>query len=168
MNHWQSWKSCKRSGKNLNIRWYSSFSWLDFHNILAPTILTFIITISDTSKNQPKRLDSDNEIKVSRLIVYCVTCLFKTSADVSTAPPFTLISVLFFSHPKRVWKTEVTIYGSVRVFDFSSLIFLFWPDLPHRQYVKGLVVSKVFKDYVNEYDFFGNITSSGGPGVAKC
>jgi hypothetical protein len=29
-----------------------------------------IITIIDTSKNQPKDLDSDNQINVSRLIVY--------------------------------------------------------------------------------------------------
>ena len=31
--------------------------------------LALIITVSDTSKNQPKRLDSDNQINVSRLIV---------------------------------------------------------------------------------------------------
>ena len=65
-------------------------------------------------------------------------------------------------------KQKVTIYGSDSVFDFSSWIFLFWPDPPHRQYVKGVVVSIVFQDYENEYDFLGSITSSGGPGVSKC
>ena len=34
--------------------------------------LPFIITINDTSKNQPKRLDSDNTINLSRFIVNLV------------------------------------------------------------------------------------------------
>jgi hypothetical protein len=48
-NHRQNWKSWERSVKKL---------------------INDTFTISDTSKNQPKRLDSDNQINVSRLIVY--------------------------------------------------------------------------------------------------
>jgi hypothetical protein len=49
VNHGQNWKGWERSGE--------------------------IITISDTCKNQPKRLDSDNDnvINLSRLIVRLVT-----------------------------------------------------------------------------------------------
>ena len=71
MNHGQNWKGWERSGEKGLI-----ISDNQVQTCLIITIndtstgdLPLIITISDSSKNQPKRLDSDNQINLSRLIV---------------------------------------------------------------------------------------------------
>jgi hypothetical protein len=68
VNHGQTWKGWERSGeKGLIIS--------DIITINDTSIgdLPLIITISDTCKYQPKRLDSDNTINLSSLIVSFVT-----------------------------------------------------------------------------------------------
>jgi hypothetical protein len=53
----------------------------DQGKVLAVTCdLALIITISDTSKNQPKWIDTDDQINLSRLIVYLGT-IFSCKVD---------------------------------------------------------------------------------------
>jgi hypothetical protein len=61
VNHRQNWKSWDKSGKKLHYQVIikSSLALLARSMMLSPA--TLIITISDTSKKQPKRLDSDNK-----------------------------------------------------------------------------------------------------------
>jgi len=67
---WPSWLSVDNHDK-MKLVWLSrslilvplTFPWLS-----PSAILSLIITISDTSKNQPKRLYSHNHINLSRLI----------------------------------------------------------------------------------------------------
>ncbi len=71
VNHGQTWKSVERSGeKGLIISDNQAQTWLIITiNDTSIGDLPLIITISDTCKNQPKRLDFDNTINLSNLIV---------------------------------------------------------------------------------------------------
>ncbi len=72
MNHGETWKGWERSGeKGLIISDNQAQTWLIMITINDTSIgdLPLIITISDTCKNQPKRLDFDNTINLSTLIV---------------------------------------------------------------------------------------------------
>ncbi len=71
VNHGQTWKGWERSGeKGLIISDNQAQTWLIITmNDTSIGDLRLIITISDTWKNQPKRLDFDNTINLSCLIV---------------------------------------------------------------------------------------------------
>ena len=71
VNHGQNWKGWERSGeKGLIISDNQAQTCLIITiNDTSTGDLPLIITISDTCKNQPKRLDFDNTINLSRLIV---------------------------------------------------------------------------------------------------
>ena len=71
MNHGQTWRGWERSGeKGLIISDNQAQTWLIITiNDTSIGDLPLIITISDTCKNQPKRLDFDNIINLSSLIV---------------------------------------------------------------------------------------------------
>ncbi len=71
VNHGQTWKGGERSGeKGLIINDNQTQTWLIITiNDTSIGGLPLIITISDTCKNQPKRLDFDNTINLSSLIV---------------------------------------------------------------------------------------------------
>jgi hypothetical protein len=71
VNHGQTWKGWERSGeKGLIISDNQAQTWLIITiNVTSIGDLPLIITISDTCKNQPKRLDFDNTINLSSLIV---------------------------------------------------------------------------------------------------
>ena len=71
VNHGQTWKGWERSGeKGLIISDNQAQTWLIITiNDTSIGDLPLIITISDTCKNQPKRLDFDNTINLSSLIV---------------------------------------------------------------------------------------------------
>ncbi len=71
VNHGQTWKGWERSGeKDLIISDNQDETWLIITiNDTSIGDLPLIITISDTCKNQPNRLDSDNTINLSSLIV---------------------------------------------------------------------------------------------------
>jgi hypothetical protein len=69
VNHGQTWKGWERSGeKGLIISDNQAQTWLII-TISDTSIgdLPLVITISDTCKNQPKRLDFDNTINLSNL-----------------------------------------------------------------------------------------------------
>ena len=70
-NHGQTWKGWERSGeKGLIISDNQAQTCLIITiNDTSTGDLPLIITISDTCKNQPKRLDFDNTINLSSLIV---------------------------------------------------------------------------------------------------
>ena len=74
VNHGQNWKGWYRSGeKGLIISDNQDETCLIITiNDTSIGDLPLIITISATCKNQPKRLDSDNTINLSRLIVSLV------------------------------------------------------------------------------------------------
>jgi hypothetical protein len=74
VNHGQTWKGWERSGeKGLIISDNQAQTWLIITiNDTSIGDLPLIITISDTCKNQPKRLDFDNTINLSSLIVSLV------------------------------------------------------------------------------------------------
>ncbi len=74
MNHGQTWKGGERSGeKGLIISDNQAQTYLIITiNDTSTGDLPLIITISDTCKNQPKRLDFDNTINLSSLIVSLV------------------------------------------------------------------------------------------------
>ena len=71
VNHGQTWTGWERSGeKGLIISDNQAETCLIITiNDTSIGDLPLIITISDTCKNQPKRLDSDNTINLSSLIV---------------------------------------------------------------------------------------------------
>jgi hypothetical protein len=71
VNHGQTWKGWERSGeKGLIISDNQAQTWLIITiNDTSIGDLPLIITISDTCKNQSKRLDFDNTINLSNLIV---------------------------------------------------------------------------------------------------
>ena len=71
VNHGQNWKGCERSGeKGLIISDNQAETCLIITiNDTSIGDLPLIITISDTCKNQSKRLDFDNTINLSSLIV---------------------------------------------------------------------------------------------------
>ena len=71
VNHGQTWKGWERSGeKGLIISGNQVQTWLIITiNDTSLGYLPLIINISDTRKNQPKRLDFDNTINLSSLIV---------------------------------------------------------------------------------------------------
>ncbi len=71
VNHEQTWKGWERSGeKGLIISDNQAQTYLIITiNDTSIGDLPLIISISDTWKNQPKRLDSDNTINLSSLIV---------------------------------------------------------------------------------------------------
>jgi hypothetical protein len=71
VNHGQNWKGWERSGeKGLIISDNQAETCLIITiNDTSIGDLPLIITISDTCKNQPKRLDFDNTINLSSLIV---------------------------------------------------------------------------------------------------
>jgi hypothetical protein len=71
VNHGQNWKGWERSGeKGLIISDYQVQTCLIITiNDTSTGDLPLIITISDASKNQPKRLDFDNTINLSSLMV---------------------------------------------------------------------------------------------------
>jgi hypothetical protein len=77
VNHGQTWKGWERSGeKGLIISDNQDQTWLMITiNETSIGDLPLIITISDTCKNQPKRLDFDNTINLSSLIVILETHL---------------------------------------------------------------------------------------------
>jgi hypothetical protein len=63
VNHRQNWKGWERSG---DLRDNQAETCLIITiNDTSTCDLPLIITISDTLKNQPKRLDSDNQINLS-------------------------------------------------------------------------------------------------------
>jgi hypothetical protein len=74
VNHGQNWKGWERSGeKGLIISDNQDETFLIITiNDTSIRDLPLIITISDTCKNQPKRLDSDSTINLSSLIVSLV------------------------------------------------------------------------------------------------
>jgi hypothetical protein len=76
VNHGQTWKGWERSGeKDLIISDNQAQTWLIITiNDTSIGDLPLIITISDTCKNQPKRLDFDNTINLSSLIVSLGRC----------------------------------------------------------------------------------------------
>ena len=71
VNHGKTWKGWERSGeKGLIISDNQAQTWLIITiNDTSIGDLPLIITISDTCKNQSKRLDFDNTINLSSLIV---------------------------------------------------------------------------------------------------
>jgi hypothetical protein len=71
VNHGQTWRGWEISGeKGLIISDNQDQTWLIITiNDTSIGDLPLIITISDTCKNQPKRLDFDNTINLSSLIV---------------------------------------------------------------------------------------------------
>ncbi len=71
VNHGQNWKGWERSDeKGLIISDHQDETCLIITiNDTSIGDLPLIITISDTCKNQPKRLDFDNTINLSSLIV---------------------------------------------------------------------------------------------------
>jgi len=71
VNHGPNWKGWERSGeKGLIISDNQAQTCLIITiNDTSTGDLPLIITISDTCKNQPKRLDFDNTINLSSLIV---------------------------------------------------------------------------------------------------
>ncbi len=84
MNHGQNWKGWERSGeKDLIISDNQAQTRLIITiNDTSTGDLPLIITISDTCKNQPKRLDFDNTINLSSLIVSLeLTVLHHTNND---------------------------------------------------------------------------------------
>ena len=74
VNHGQNWKGWERSGeKGLIISDNQAQTCLIITiNDTSTGDLPLIITISDTCKNQPNRLDFDNTINLSNLIVNLV------------------------------------------------------------------------------------------------
>jgi hypothetical protein len=74
VNHGQTWRGWERSGeKGLIISDNQAQTWLIITiNDTSIGDLPLIITISDTCKNEPKRLDFDNTINLSSLIVSLV------------------------------------------------------------------------------------------------
>ena len=84
MNHGQNWKGWERSGeKGLIISDNQAQTCLIITiNDTSTGDLPLIITISDTCKNQPKRLDFDNTINLSSLIVSLVH-----NTDIFYLPP---------------------------------------------------------------------------------
>ena len=80
VNHGQNWKGWERSGeKGLIISDNQDETCLIITiNDTSIGDLPLIITISDTCKNQPKRLDFDNTINLSSLIVSLGVDLQKT------------------------------------------------------------------------------------------
>ena len=79
VNHGQNWKGWERSGENDLIISDNHAQTCLIITINDTSIgdLPLIITISDTCKNQPKRLDFDNTINLSRLIVILMTYTLK-------------------------------------------------------------------------------------------
>ena len=71
VNHGKTWKGWERSGeKGLIISDNQAQTWLIITiNDTSLGSLPLIINISDTCKNQSKRLDFDNTINLSSLIV---------------------------------------------------------------------------------------------------
>ena len=76
VNHGQNWKGWERSGeKGLIISDNQDETcWIITIHDTSIGDLPLIITISDTCKNQPKRLDFDNTINLSSLIVSLALC----------------------------------------------------------------------------------------------
>ena len=74
VNHGQNWKSWERSGETCLIISNNQAETCLIITINDTSIgdLPLIITISDTCKNNPKRLDFDNTINLSSLIVSLV------------------------------------------------------------------------------------------------
>ena len=74
VNHDQTWRGWERSGeKGLIINDNQAQTWLIITiNDTSTGDLPLIITISDTCKNQTKRLDFDNTINLSSVIVSLV------------------------------------------------------------------------------------------------
>jgi hypothetical protein len=77
VNHGQTWKGWERNGEKgliISDNQAQLVTWLIITiNDTSIGDLPLIITISDTCKNQPKRLDFDNTINLSSLIVILVT-----------------------------------------------------------------------------------------------
>jgi hypothetical protein len=87
VNHGQTWRGWERSReKGLIISDNQAQTWLIITiNDTSIGDLPLIITISDTCKNQPKRLDFDNTINLSSLIV---------SLDINTKIETSFITVM--------------------------------------------------------------------------
>ncbi len=70
VNHGQNWKGWERSGEKglINSDNQAQTCLIITVNDTSTGDLPLIITISDTCKNQPKRLDFDNTINLSNLI----------------------------------------------------------------------------------------------------
>jgi hypothetical protein len=87
VTHGQNWKGWERSGeKGLIISDNQAQTCLIITiNDTSIGDLPLIITISDTCKNQPKRLDLDNTINLSNLIVnlvvYVQRCFIQNNRD---------------------------------------------------------------------------------------
>jgi hypothetical protein len=79
VNHGKTWKGWERSGeKGLIISDNQAQTWLIITiNDTSIGDLPLIITISDTCKNQSKRLDFDNTINLSSLIVILAVNLIR-------------------------------------------------------------------------------------------
>ena len=86
VNHGQYWKGWERSGeKGLIISDNQAQTCLIITiNDTSTGDLPLIITISDTCKNQPKRLDFDNTINLSSLIVSLATNTNETMEKIET------------------------------------------------------------------------------------
>ncbi len=85
VNHGQTWKAWERSGdKGLIINDNQAQTWLIITiNDTSIGDHPLIITISDTCKNQPKRLDFDNTINLSSLIVILALGVFPVFSKIS-------------------------------------------------------------------------------------
>jgi hypothetical protein len=66
VNRWENWKTWESRGENLDNQAFHGLIIKPFDN--QTVSLPWLSRISDTSENQSARLDSDNQINISRLI----------------------------------------------------------------------------------------------------
>jgi hypothetical protein len=109
VNHGQNWRGWERSGeKDLIISDNQAQTCLIITiNDTSTGDLPLIITISDTCKNQTKRLDFDNTINLSSLIVSLATMMSPTSNH--------LLSICGMCCVKKV--SKLTNHPVVSLFD---------------------------------------------------
>ena len=101
VNHGQNWKGWERSGeKGLIISDNQAQTCLIITiNDTSIGDLPLIITISDTCKNQPKRLDFDNTINLSSLIISLA--LFPWSNLAGPVAPFAVVPLPPVTSPEN-------------------------------------------------------------------
>jgi hypothetical protein len=119
VNHGQNWKGWERSGeKGLIISDNQAQTCLIITiNDTSTGDLPLIITISGTCKNQPKRLDFDNTINLSSLIV----SLGGDLTDFNLKDPDKTVvrihnKLVPFFPPNISWGQVFVIFGSGEVF----------------------------------------------------
>ena len=130
VNHGQTWKGWERSGeKGLIISDNQAQTCLIITiNDTSIGDLPLIITISDTCKNQPKRLDFDNTINLSSLIVSLDVCVLGFETMGSKHFLLELLAVLHFARPPMlfpnclIWTSRTETMHSKKL--KSSWVFL--------------------------------------------